>query len=295
MAGLSELAANARLQVQRARARSPVVDIAVRTVRRFGEDDGSTLAAALTYYTFFSIFPVMLFSASLLGFVLSGNTELREDLIRSGVEAIPLVRDALSPGGLDFIESNRGGLALTAAAMALYSGSGAVVALEHALNRIHRSPEAPSWIAKRLRSVKFLAVLGVAALLSLASSAAGNIASARPGGSVTAPALAFVCGIAVSILVFAIAFKLLPSAAVTWRSVLPGAVLAAVVFEVLKVVGTAFLARGETTRNDTFGTFAAAAALLVASYLIAQITLYAAEVNAVLAERRRTRQSSLAR
>ena len=63
------------------------------------------------------------------------------------------------------------------------------------------------------------------------------------------------------------------------------ALLAGGVFEILKTVGTLYIARGQQGREATFGAFATAATLLVASYLLSQITLLAAELNAVLAER----------
>jgi membrane protein len=95
----------------------------------------------------------------------------------------------------------------------------------------------------------------------------------------------------VGTLVFAAAFRVLPATELAWRDVLPGALVAAAAFELLKSLGAAYLEAGAASRNATFGTFAAAAGLLVASYLICQITLLSAEVNVVLAERRLTRQS----
>ena len=66
---------------------------------------------------------------------------------------------------------------------------------------------------------------------------------------------------------------------------------AAIAFEVLKVVGAVYLRAGSQANNATFGAFATAAGLLVVSYLLCQITLLAAELDAVLVERRITRQS----
>lgn len=140
----------------------------------------------------------------------------------------------------------------------------------------------------------WLALLGVAAVISLAFAMFAAFAeNILPGGAVIASMLGVAGGFAVGLFIFTAAFKFLPGKQPAWKNVLPGALIAAAAFELLKVVGSFYLARGEAARNDTFGTFASAAALLVASYLIAQITLLAAEVNAVLAERRETRQSSI--
>jgi uncharacterized BrkB/YihY/UPF0761 family membrane protein len=72
-----------------------------------------------------------------------------------------------------------------------------------------------------------------------------------------------------------------------------GAVVAALLFELLKEFGTWYLSRGAEGREAAFGVFASAAGLLVASYLLAQVILLAAELNDVLAQRRVTRQSSI--
>lgn len=280
----------AKQLLQRARSASPVVDVTAATIQRYSADDGGSYAAALTYYGFFSIFPLLLFAAAMLGYVISGDPEMQEELIRNGVKTVPILRDAFSPDGIETVIENRHKVALTGLLLALYSGSGAVVALEHALNKLHHFPDEPGFVAKRLRSLRWLLFLGLGAVISLGAGAVSGFAADLFGGGavveVGAAALALALGVAVNGSVFATAFRYLPALVQPWRDVLPGAIVAGIGFQVLNIAGTAYLARGDTARNDTFGTFAAAATLLVASYLIAQLTLLAAEVNLVLAERR---------
>jgi membrane protein len=283
---LKRLVARAKLQIEKTRLRWGWFDVAYRTFKRFGEDDGGSYAAALTYYTFFSIFPLLLFCAAMVGYLTFGDQTLRDSLIESGLKTVPILKDALSPEGIDTIMANRHNLAITGAVLALYSGSGVIVALEHALNKILHVTDEPNFWQKRLRSVMWLGILGVGALISLASSTVSGFA---PGP--LAFFLGLSGGLAVNVGIFATAFKFLPGKPQSWSEVLPGSIVAAIGFEALKLGGASYLARGETARNDTFGTFAAAAALLLASYLIAQVILLAAEVNAVLAERRASRQA----
>lgn len=285
MESISGLAARVKLQVEKARARWGVVDIVVRTFKRFGEDDGGSYAAALTYYTFFSIFPLLLFSVAAVGYLTFGNDVLQEKLIGSGLRTVPILKDALTPNGIKIIQESRNSLALTGLVLALYSGSGVVVALQHALNRIQHEDDEPNFIQKRLRSLMWLGILGVGAVASLALS---TVVGFAPGPLATTMSL--VGALVLNTGLFATSFKFLPAKSRSWQEVLPGSIVAAVGFEILKVAGTAYLARGEATRSDTFGAFAAAASLLIASYLIAQVILLAAEVNEVLAERRATRQ-----
>jgi len=289
MENIKRLPALAKLKVEKTRARWGWFDVVIRTFKRFGEDDGGSYAAALTYYTFFSIFPLLLFFVAAVGYLTFGNDVLQEKLIDSGLKTVPILKDALTPEGIEIIQKRRGSLVLTGFVLALYSGSGVIVALQHALNRIQHEADEPSFIQKRLRSLMWLGVLGTGAVGSLALS---TLAGFAPGP--VALVLALAGGLALNSALFATSFKFLPAKSRSWREVLPGSIVAAIGFEILKVAGTTYLARGDAMRSDTFGTFAAAAALLIASYLIAQVVLLSAEVNEVLAERRATRQSMIA-
>jgi membrane protein len=276
----------------RVRSRSAPIDIAFRTVERFSKDDGGWYAAGLTYYIFFSIFPLLLVAGAILGFLTFADADLKQRLVDQGFKTIPLLRDVLTPDGLRIVAERRGTLAITGIALGLYSGSGGIIALEHALNRFHGITDEPNWIAKRLRSLRFLAILGSAILVSLALTTVGNFAAEFMGGGHTLTTIiSFVAGFLVGIAIFATAFRWLPAVNLTWGDVLPGAIVGAVAFQLMQVGGTYYLARGEATRNDTFGAFAAAAALLVAAYLISQITLLAAEVNLAIRDHRNKRES----
>ncbi len=295
MERLKQIPALLKLRLERARARYGAVDIVMSTFKTFSLDDGGSYAAALTYYTFFSIFPLILFSAAILGFVTRGNPELRQELIEAGIRSVPLIRDVLTDETLRSIEERRQAFAISGMAIALYSGSGAVVALEHALNRFHGLINEPNWIMKRLRSLRFLAVFGLAALVSVAlgglATSAGAIFAGQTAGVAVAWALGHLFGFAIGVAIFASAYKFLPAVQQSWRDVLPGAITAAALFEVLKEVGSLYMERGSASRAATFGAFSIAAGLLLASFLMAQITLLAAELNDVVIKRRESRQT----
>ncbi|MFN2525869.1 MAG: YihY/virulence factor BrkB family protein [Actinomycetota bacterium] len=277
------------------RRRSRPLDLIVRTFRAFSEDDGGTYAAALTYYTFFSIFPLLLFGAAVLGYVTRGHEELQRSIITAGVDAVPMIRDVLKPAAIEAIVRRRQELAATGLVLALYSGSGAVIALQHGLNKILGTiDEEPGWLKKRLKALGWLVLLGGCALLSLSLGALASFSAGLLGfgtDSIAARVLGHAAGFAVGLVLFASAYKLLPAARQSWRAVLPGAIVAAALFEVLKEVGAIYLESGSQAREATFGALAAAAGLLVAAFLICQITLLAAEFNGVLAEASEGRES----
>ena len=72
-------------RLDRFQQRQPAVALPVAVSKRFGEHDGSRLAATVSYYSFFSVFPLMLVFVTVLGIVLEDNDDLREDLIEGAV------------------------------------------------------------------------------------------------------------------------------------------------------------------------------------------------------------------
>ena len=68
----------------------------VAVSKRFAEHDGGRLAATVSYYSFFSVFPLMLVFVTVLGIVLEDNDELRQDLIDGVVGRIPLIGSELA-------------------------------------------------------------------------------------------------------------------------------------------------------------------------------------------------------
>jgi membrane protein len=284
--------AEAKLRLERARARYGFVDVAMRTFKRYSEDDGGPYAAALTYYGFFSIFPMLLFAVSILGYLTFFNPDLRPRLIEASIDAVPLMRDVLQPDALDNIKRQRQEFASIALVLALYSGTGAIAALEHALNKIFRIEDEPNFVAKRLRALRWLGLLGGLVVVSTAITALTGLdlsGSAAETDALWKEALGHAVGAVIGVAIFATAFRFLPGRSLTWGDVLPGALIAGLAFEALKLFGTILLESGSASREATFGAFTLAAGLLVASYLIAQLTLLAAELNAVLIERREVR------
>jgi len=295
VARVKDIPKQAKLRVERARARSGPVDIAMSTFKSFSLDDGGVYSAALTYYIFFSIFPLLLFAAAVLGYV-ADDPARRADILNAGVDAFPLIRQALAPDVLDNVSENASSYALLGLVLALYSGTGVVVALGHALHKMYGVADEGSFFAKRLDALKWLALLGTVALLSIGlGAAAGYSEKIFDSFGTLANLLSFLvahlAGFITGIILFGAAYKFLSGANPSWREVLPGAIAAALAFEVLKEVGAWYLERGAESRKAAFGTMAAAAGLLVASYLVSQITLLAAELNAVVAERRHRRES----
>jgi YihY family inner membrane protein len=166
---------------------------------------------------------------------------------------------------------------------AIWAGLGVVSAAQNAMNSIWDVPkvERPNIVKRTLRGVLMLVVAGGFLVLSGFLSGIG-----QGGAGVSAlQALAILGSVVVNFLLFASAFRILTAADVSWRDVAPGALLAAIAWTTLLLVGQWFVSSRIQGAKGTYGTFAIVIGLLSWLYIASQVTLFAAEVNVVLKKR----------
>jgi YihY family inner membrane protein len=260
----------------------PWLAFPVGVVKKFGEDDAGGLAALVAYYGFFSIFPLLLAMTSVLGFVLRGDEELQRRIVDSTVAELPVVGRQIS--------ENVGSLRGSAVAIvigvvaALWAGLGVVQSMQKAMNSVWDVPirERPNAIEARLRALATLLVFGIAMLATtLAASVSTAAQTFEPFDAIVAAVLSVV----LNSLIYLRAFKILTDRPLGWPQVLPGAVVGGVAFTILQLVGGAIVGRNVRGASDTYGTFAVVIGLLTWLYLLAQMSVAAAEVNVVAARR----------
>jgi YihY family inner membrane protein len=251
-------------------------------VKKYGDDQAGRHAALLAYYGFFSLFPLLLVAVTVIGFILQGRSDLADRIVDSAAAQFPIIGTSIQKT----VEGSRlrgSGLVLAVgAAFALWGGLGVADAAQAAMNGIWNVPRRryPNFLLRRLRGLAWLVVLGGGLLA--ASVAAGF---AHAAGS----ALSGVAGVAasavVNTLLFLVGFRVLTVRNIPLRSLLPGAVLAALAWALLQWLGGWYVGRQLTRATNTYGTFALVIGLLSWLYLAATVTLYAAELNAVRVRR----------
>jgi uncharacterized BrkB/YihY/UPF0761 family membrane protein len=129
----------------------------------------------------------------------------------------------------------------------------------------------------------FLLLFVFAASIVLSTLLAGT--GMETGWGVVLRAISIVGLVLVSVGVFAFAFRVLTVASITWRQVLPGAIVAAIGWTALLMVGRWIVDRQITQASAVYGLFATVIGLLAWIYLAAQLFLLASEVNVVRARR----------
>jgi membrane protein len=250
--------------------------------KKFGDDQGGNLAALLTYYGFLSLFPLLLVFFTVLGFILHGHPGLQSDLRDSALANFPVIGSQISRN----VTSVRGsGLGLVVGVLGtLWGGMGVANAAQTAMNRVWEVPmkERPSFFKRLVRSAAMLLTLGVGIIATtVLSGIGGGTGSIGAGLRIGAIALATV----VNAVLFIVAFRVLTARDVAWSDLVPGALIAAVAWEVLQALGGLYVSRSLNGMSQTYGMFAIVLGLLAWIYLTAQVVVYAAEINVVHARK----------
>jgi membrane protein len=284
----------ARVATRLSRIGSGAWALARDTFRDWSADNAPRLGAALSYYTVFAISPLLVLVIAVAGFFL-GAEAARGEIVNTlqGVvgkdiaEAIQgmLVRSSRSGGGP---------LATIISVVTLVvGGTGVMVELKAALNAVWRvKPKSDQPVMTQIRSrlvgLAVLLSMGFLLLVSLVVSAvlawvANGLESVLPQWIVLGYVLNEGLSIAAVALLFALMFKLLPDAKITWHDVWIGAVVTSLLFHLGKFLIGFYL--GTASVTSSFGAAGSLAALLVWVYYSSQIVLLGAEFTRTYAER----------
>lgn len=269
------------------------------TIKSFSEDDCPTMAAALSYYTVFSLPPLLVLLLTILGAVLDPQD------IQGTIEA--QMREAMGPSGAAQVQTilanadrpGAGGLVPTILSVValLLGATGVFGQLQAALNKAWNVAPDPekggikNMLLKRVFGVGMVLGLAFILLVSLVVSAVLSAFGEELGrflpSGLSAPvleAINFVGSLAVISLLFGAIFKVLPDAQIAWRDVAVGAVVTALLFVAGKFALGLYL--GRSNPGEAFGAAGALALMLVWIYYSSMIVLLGAEFTQAWAERR---------
>jgi membrane protein len=275
--------------LDRFQQRHAVLGFPLAVRQKFGDDQGGFLAASVTYYAFFSIFPLLLVFVTLLGYALQGDPDLQRRVLDSALADFPVIGPQLQTN----VHSLRGSAAALAVGIgvAIWAGTGVALAIENALDHIWGVPiqRRANPLLARLRALIWIAVLGGVTLIGTVLGSASAFAAYAPAARIAAVMIS----LGINIVVFLAVFRVLTSHSPSWRDVLPGALVAAVAWEALQLVGGYIVDRQLRHASSTYGVFAIVIGLLSWLYIAANVTLLSAEINVVLRRRLWPRSFSL--
>ena len=261
---------------------------------KWSADKAPRLGAALSYYTVFSLVPLLVLAISIAGLVF--GTEAAQQAIMAQIESLVGPQSAAAIKQMLEIAQrpSSGALASAIAVVTLLLGASGVFAqLQDALNTVWSvEPKAGRglWGTIKDRLFSLMAVLGtgflllVSLVLSAALAAFGKMFQGRlPGHEGLLHLADLAISFGVITLLFAMMFKLLPDAKIAWRDVWIGAGLTSVLFTVGKFAIGMYLGKADV--GSAYGAAGSLVILLVWVYYSSQILLYGAEFTSVYANR----------
>ena len=268
--------------------------LAKAAVAAWSDDYAPSMGAALAYYSVFSMAPLLAIVIAVAGMVFGAEAargevfgQLRGLMGDDSARTIESLLDSFGQPSRG-IPSALAGLAVTLIGATTVFGE-----LQDALDRIWRAPARDRsggvWGLVRSRLLSFGMILGIAFLLmvslvlSAAISALGHWSSqVLVGWELWLQGLNLVFGFALTAVVFAMIYKLMPRVAVRWRDVWLGAVATAVLFSAGRFLIGLYI--GKSGIASGFGAAGSVAVIFVWVYYSAQIFLLGAEFTWVYAK-----------
>ena len=256
----------------------------IAVIYKFFDDQGVYLGVLVTHYAFLSIFPLLLISSSVLGFLLRGNPELQERILASALRQFPVIGEQLGrPEGL------RGSTAAIVVGTigSIYGALGVSLAVQNAMNIAWAVPrnQRPNPIQIRLRGARLLGTVGVAfAGTTVLSALTNRVGSFGWGLDVLSRLGVVLLAMTLNAGTFSLVMRMATTRVVSLREAAPGAIAAAVVWQLLQLGGAAYIRLVIEDANTTNGIFALVLGLIAWLYLGSASFILCAEINVVLTD-----------
>ena len=257
--------------------RTPGAGVPYAVVKKFGDDNANLVAVALAWYGFTAIFPMLLVVVTLLEFI--GRQSLGTGIVNT-LHEFPIVGadfDAKGPSAL-----HGSGLGLVVGLLGLiYGAQGVTQTAQQAMATVWNIPqvERTGFLPRLGRSIAGLITIGAAFLIN------AFVTTYATGGTHNYwIRIAILAGLLViNIGLYFAAFTCLTAKAIGPRGHLPGAIAGAIVYTALITVGAGLITHQLKHADAVYGTFGSVIGIVAFLLLLAKLSMYAAELNPVLA------------
>ncbi|MGF1515800.1 MAG: YihY/virulence factor BrkB family protein [Elainellaceae cyanobacterium] len=264
--------------------------------QEWNRDDASRLAAALAFYTIFSLAPLLILVIAIASLIFDQGT-VRDQIMQqmealignSGAEALSTVLDnANRPGA-----SSGWVASIISVVLLLVGATGVLVQLQTSLNIVWNVTTRPDmgvmgFVRKRLLSLGMIVCIGFLLLVSLVASSvisglAGYLQGLMPGLDTLTQIANFVLSFGIITLLFASIYRFLPDVRIAWGDIWFGAAVTALLFSLGKYAIGVYL--GNSSIGSAYGAAGSVIVLLVWIFYSAQIVFFGAELTQVYARR----------
>ena len=264
--------------------RHPVLAIPVAVWSKFNDDQAGNLAALISYYAFAALFPLLLVLVTVLNIVLKNNPALHATLLDSALAQYPVIGPQIK-SNLGSISGS--GLPLVIGIVFLLFGArGVANAMQYALCKVWEiaQQDRPGFPLSQLWALGLLFTVAIGFVATtFISGVIGGAGHLLTGAGALIGAV--LISLALNLGMFWLGFRLATFFRVRWRDLFIGAVIAAVVWQLLQVVGGYVVSHQLNRASDLYGAFGLVLGLIAWIYVQAEVTLYAVEVDVVHARR----------
>jgi uncharacterized BrkB/YihY/UPF0761 family membrane protein len=265
--------------VDRWQRRTPWAAVPYGVMKKFGDDNANLLVVALAWYGFTAIFPLLLVVVTLFGFI--GAQSIGTGIIRT-LHEFPVIGSSFNPESPGALHGSTLGLVIGLIGL-LYGAQGVTQTAQQAMATVWNIPQTQrtGFLPRLGRSLAGLLTIGAAFVVNafVTAYATGGTASY----AIRIPVLAGL--LVINAFLYFASFTVLTAKAVGPRGLLPGAIAGAVAFTALITVGTGLVTHQLKNTSATYGAFGTVIGIVAFLLLLAKLTMYAAELNPVLARR----------
>ena len=272
-------------------------------VEAFGlltRNNGNQYAAAITYFSFLALFPLLLLAASITGFVLYNDPGLQRSLFSHITDAIPGTFGVQIKNAIQKSTENRTGVGLVGLFGVLLTGLGWIGNLRDALDAVWgRKPPKKNFLTSRVSNLFVLVGLGLGIVVSLGLTVVGTSLTSQilstlgldslPGSTILLKVVGIAVAAMADVIIFWWVLVRIPEQSVERSVAFKGALMASVGFEILKIVGTYTIAHA--SKSQTAGPFASILAVLIWIQLVSRFLLFCCAWLATVTAEGRTANS----
>ena len=256
--------------------------ISRRAISGFLAHEALQSAGSMAYFAVLSIFQFLVLGVVVGSYVI-GEGEARQFVVDNVSAGSPI--DAETVGGIiDSVIESRGAMSIISLGFLTWSALGIFSALSTGISRVFENAPKRPFIQDKLVGLLLMALTGVLAVASLVigivtgilQEAAVRLVADLPGGGTAIWLIGLLAPLVLIFLAFWVIYKVVPNRPVGWREVLPGAIVAALLWTVLRF-GFTWYATSVANYESAFGPISTGITLLVFLYFASVIVLLGAE------------------
>lgn len=253
-----------------------------RAVSGFMNHQALQYAGSMAYFAVLSVFQLLVLGV-VLGSIFLGEGEARRFIIEQAQSGSPLDGDTVG-GIIDAVIESRGSMTIISVGFLAWSALGVFSAISTGIGRVFENAPPRPFLKDKLIGLFLMALTGILAVGSVVigivtgilQEAAADVVAGVPGGQVALWLIGFVVPILLIFLAFWVIYRIVPNRPVSWGEVLPGAVVAAVLWTILRF-GFTWYATSVANYESAFGPISTGITLLVFLYFASVIVLLGAE------------------